>query len=81
MLYVNARSQVNKREYKKKQTNKIKTHMRNLEDLFRILYEEKRKNQNRKKLLMFLAATVVFIYACTLWGKKRINKINNIKPF
>lgn len=44
--------------------------MRNLEDLFRILYEEKRKNQNRKKLPMFLAATVVFIYACTLWGKK-----------
>lgn len=30
MLYVNARSQVNKREYKKK-PNKIKTHMRNLE--------------------------------------------------
>lgn len=70
MLYVNARSQVNKREYKKNKQNK-NPYAQFGKTYFEFFMRKNEKNQNRKKLLMFLAATVVFIYACTLWGKKK----------
>lgn len=81
MLYVNARSQVNKREYKKKTKQNKNPHAQFGKTYFEFFIRKDEKIRIERNLYWFLAATVVIIYACTLWGKKRINKINNIKPF
>lgn len=69
------------RENIKKQTNKIKTHMRNLERPISNSLWGKTKKSESKETSNVPCGYSGFYLCMHLVGKKRINKINNIKPF